>query len=93
MRSLSHRQNIINILEKAQASLMSRWELASTMFLTLNRLTALSLGTERPQLLQRIGRTRPRACLERPPFLRLVGMMTDKMCYGCKPGFQDNSSK
>mmetsp|Transcript_43621 Transcript_43621/g.97863 ORF Transcript_43621/g.97863 Transcript_43621/m.97863 type:complete len:82 (-) Transcript_43621:8-253(-) len=56
------------------ASLKSRWEEASTMFLTWNRLMALSFGTQRAQLEQRTMAVCPRPCLERPLFRRLDGM-------------------
>eukprot|EP00450_Noctiluca_scintillans_P003711 CAMPEP_0194495440 /NCGR_PEP_ID=MMETSP0253-20130528/13037_1 /TAXON_ID=2966 /ORGANISM="Noctiluca scintillans" /LENGTH=72 /DNA_ID=CAMNT_0039336695 /DNA_START=240 /DNA_END=455 /DNA_ORIENTATION=- len=56
------------------ASRMSRCEEASTMFLTLKRFTALSLGTQREQFEQRTMAVCPRPCLDRPLLRRLEGM-------------------
>jgi len=50
---------------------MSLTAAASTMLRMTNFLMALSLGTQRAQLVQRTGFTWPRPCLARPPFLRL----------------------
>ena len=51
------------------ASEISRTAAASTMFLMTNFLMALSFGTHRAQLVQRIGCTCPRPFLARPLFL------------------------
>jgi len=51
------------------ASLISLTAALSTMFLTVKRLIALSLGTQREQLEQRMKLTLPRPFLLRPPFL------------------------
>ena len=48
---------------------MSLTAALSTMFLTVNRLIALSLGTQRLQFEQRMNETWPRPFLLRPPFL------------------------
>lgn len=48
---------------------MSLTAAASTMFLMTNFLMALSLGTQRAQLVQRMGWTWPRPFLARPLFL------------------------
>ena len=45
------------------------------MLRTLKRLMALSLGQDLPQLLHLTGLTWPRPCLERPAFLRFVGIL------------------
>ena len=45
---------------------------ASTMFLTINLLMALSFGTSMAEDSQRTRRTCPRPCLLRPPFLRFL---------------------
>ena len=52
------------------ASEMSLTAAASTMFLMTNFLIALSLGTQRAQLVQRTYLVWPRPFLERPLFLR-----------------------
>lgn len=57
-----------NVRSNMEASEMSRTAALSTMFLTVNLLMALSLGTHRAQLLQRSGFTWPRFFLFRPPF-------------------------
>lgn len=54
---------------KTLASEMSLTAAASTMFRITNFLMALSLGTHRAQLVQRIGCTWPRPFLARPLFL------------------------
>lgn len=54
---------------KTLASEMSLTAAASTMFLMTNFLMALSLGTQRAQLVQRMGWTCPRPFLARPLFL------------------------
>ena len=51
------------------ASLISRTAALSTIFLTVKRLIALSFGTQREQLEQRMKVTWPRPFLLRPPFL------------------------
>lgn len=51
------------------ASLRSRTAALSTMFLTVKRLMALSLPTQREQFEQRMNVTWPRPFLLRPPFL------------------------
>ena len=51
------------------ASLISRTAALSTIFLTVKRLIALSFGTQREQLEQRMNVTWPRPFLLRPPFL------------------------
>ena len=48
---------------------MSLTAAASTIFLMTNFLIALSLGTQRAQLVHRIGRTCPRPFLPLPLFL------------------------
>jgi hypothetical protein len=58
-----------NIPGYTLASLISLTAALSTMFLTVNRLMALSLGTQREQLEQRMKLTLPRPFLLRPPFL------------------------
>jgi hypothetical protein len=55
--------------EYTEASLISRTAALSTMFLTVNRLMALSFGTAREQFEQRRKVTCPRPFLFRPPFL------------------------
>lgn len=54
-----------------EASVISLTAAASTILRMTNFLIALSLGTQRAQLVQRTGFTWPRPCLERPP-LRLL---------------------
>lgn len=58
-----------NLQSKTLASEMSLTAAASTMFLMTNFLMALSLGTQRAQLVQRMGCTWPRPFLARPLFL------------------------
>lgn len=53
------------------ASLMSFTAAASTMLRIWNFLMALSLGTQRPQLVHLTGFVWPRPCLERPLLRRL----------------------
>lgn len=55
-----------------EAVLKSPMAALSTMFRTVNRLIALSLGTHREQLEHRTGLTCPRPALLRPPFRLLV---------------------
>ena len=57
---------------------MSLTAAASTRFRITNFLMALSLGTQRPQLVQRVKQTWPRPCLERPWFLRLRVIILQK---------------
>lgn len=59
----------IHSQSKTLASEMSLTAAASTIFLITNFLMALSLGTQRAQLVQRMGCTCPRPFLARPLFL------------------------
>lgn len=52
--------------------MISRTAAASTMFLMTNFLIALSLGTQRAQLVHRTAFTCPRLCLQRPPLRRFL---------------------
>lgn len=61
--------NTIHSQSKTLASEMSLTAAASTIFLITNFLMALSLGTQRAQLVQRMGCTCPRPFLARPLFL------------------------
>lgn len=54
-----------------EASLISLTAAASTIFLITNFLIALSLGTQRAQLVHLTALTWPRPCLARPPLRRL----------------------
>lgn len=62
---------------------MSRMAADSTMFLTVKRLMALSLGTQREQLEQRTGLTWPRFFLLRPP---------DRLFLVCKTSISTRAS-
>lgn len=64
-----HEGHVWNLQSKTLASEMSLTAAASTMFLITNFLMALSLGTQRAQLVQRMGCTWPRPFLARPLFL------------------------
>lgn len=67
----------IHLQSKTLASEMSLTAAASTMFLMTNFLMALSLGTQRAQLVQRMGCTCPRPFLARPLFLLFLVCKTD----------------
>lgn len=60
---------LLPLQSKTLASEMSLTAAASTMFLMTNFLMALSLGTQRAQLVHRMGWTWPRPFLARPLFL------------------------
>lgn len=64
-----HEKQSKHLQSKTLASEMSLTAAASTMFLMTNFLIALSLGTQRAQLVQRMGCTCPRPFLARPLFL------------------------
>lgn len=68
-RSMMWKTKQINLQSKTLASEISLTAAASTMFLMTNFLMALSLGTQRAQLVQRMGCTCPRPFLARPLFL------------------------
>lgn len=61
-----------NLQAKALASVISRTAAASTILRMTNFLIALSLATQRAQLVQRTALTCPRPCLERPLLRRLL---------------------
>uniref|UniRef100_A0AAQ4QZ90 Transmembrane protein n=1 Tax=Gasterosteus aculeatus aculeatus TaxID=481459 RepID=A0AAQ4QZ90_GASAC len=63
------KQQQSRLQSKTLASEMSLTAAASTMFLMTNFLMALSFGTQRAQLVQRMGCTWPRPFLARPLFL------------------------
>lgn len=69
----------LNSPSKTLASEMSLTAAASTMFRMTNFLMALSLGTHRAQLVQRIGCTWPRPFLARPLFLLFLVCMKTKI--------------
>jgi len=60
-----------NIHVYTLASVISRTAAASTILRITNFLIALSLGTQRAQLVQRTGLTWPRPCFDLPPLRRL----------------------
>lgn len=76
----------IDSQSKTLASEMSLTAAASTMFLMTNFLMALSLGTQRAQLVQRMGCTCPRPFLARPLFLLFL------VCINKKGQFSTNKS-
>ena len=73
----TEKTNQINLQSKTLASEMSLTAAASTMFLMTNFLIPLSLGTQRAQLVQRMGCTCPRPFLARPLFLLFLVYETD----------------
>lgn len=66
---LQEKKQQSRLQSKTLASEMSLTAAASTMFLMTNFLMALSFGTQRAQLVQRMGCTWPRPFLARPLFL------------------------
>lgn len=104
-----HEGDVWNLQSKTLASEMSLTAAASTMFLITNFLMALSLGTQRAQLVQRMGCTWPRPFLARPLFLLFLvyQMQIPETNYSTSsrkhtiyrfllkkhPGFEQNSPK